>query len=221
VSIKPYYEHQGITIYHGDSRELVPLLGEISVVATDPPYGMNYASNRSPKHLQKGGVFGDDEFPSWVFGIEFSVAMFVFCRWDNLTDIPRPKSFIAWDKVSHGMGDLLHEFGRRWEGCAFYPGPSHKFNQRPVDVIQVPRVPAQKMVHPTEKPVDLLVRLLSCLRFDGMVLDPFMGCGSTLLASKAMGHKAVGIEIEERYCEIAAMRLSQDSLFYEEPSVAV
>src|SRR5258708_7558812 len=115
---------------------------------------------------------------------------------------PPPKSFIVWDKCRHGMGDLEHEFGRQWEGIAFYPGLGHSFTRRPIDLIRVPCVPPHALIHPNEKPPELFTPLL--LSHEGDVVDPFCGSGSVLRACKDLGRKAIGIEIEERYCEIAA-----------------
>ena len=207
---KPYYSHAGQTIYLGDCREILSELPKVDLVLTDPPYGMNYKSNWSPKHLQKGGIQNDSEFPLWVFDeVKYSDAMFVFCRWDNLQDLPKPKSFIVWDKCVHSMGDLNHEFGRQWEGCAFYPGEKHEFAKRPVDVIRAMRVAPDKMQHPTQKPTELLTPLISAHKSQ-TILDPFMGSGTTLVACKQLGRKGIGIEIEEKYAEIAALRLSQE-----------
>lgn len=122
---------------------------------------------------------------------------------------PLPKSFIAWDKGNHSMGDLEHEFGRRWEGCAFYPGPYHKFKKRPADLIIANRVNPISLKHPNEKPIHALTPLIDC-HVGETVLDPFMGSGTTLRAAKDLGRKAIGIEIEEKYCEIASKRLSQE-----------
>ena len=110
------------------------------------------------------------------------------------------------------MGDLKHEFGRRWEAVAFYPGPKHAFSRRPVDVIRCGGIPPAKLVHPTEKPVGAIEPLIACHKAK-TVLDPFCGTGPTLMAAKLCGVKAVGIEIDERWCEIAADRLSQKVLF--------
>jgi len=209
--VEPYYDHAGITIYHGDCREILPGLEPVDLVLTDPPYGIGYASARRKPHLRLGNVYGDDKFPLWVFEIKYSVALFIFCRWDTLAVLPAPKSFIVWDKGCHSMGDLNHEFGRQWEGIAFYPGTEHRFIKRPTDVIRVARMAPAKLIHPTEKPVMVLTPLIEC-HDARTILDPFMGSGTTLRAAKDLGRKAIGIEIEEKYCEIAAKRLSQEVL---------
>jgi len=204
-----YYEEKNpeIKIYCGDSQVIVPLLGTYDLVITDPPYGMDYQSAwRTDKSQWKDKIHGDKEFPMWIFEtLKPKNAMFVWCRWDNLYEIPKPKSFIAWDKKCHSMGDLNHEFGRQWEACAYYPGPEHKFLRRPVDVIRQAKVAPEHLVHPNEKPMAVYYPILES--HAGGVLDPFMGSGSTLMACKALSRPAIGIEIEPKYCEIAKKRL--------------
>jgi len=207
---KPYYEEKGITIYHGDCREILPHLPPVDLVLTDPPYGISYQSNHRVDWQRKPKIHGDEEFPMWIFeDIKPRVALFVWCRWDQMRLFPRPKSFIAWDKGNHSMGDLEHEFGRRWEGCAFYPGPEHAFRRRPADVIVANRVNPASLIHPNEKPVEAITPIIDS-HVGETILDPFMGSGTTLRAAKDLGRKAIGIEIEEKYCEIAAKRLRQE-----------
>lgn len=211
---KPYYrdERAGIVIYNGDAQAIVPDLPPTDIVLTDPPYGMDYQSAWRTDWQRKEKIHGDKAFPKWIFDVLHpNVAMFVWCRWNNLYEIPEPRSFIAWDKGNHSMGDLKHEFGRRWEACAFYPGPKHEFKKRPADVIQAPRVPPSSLVHPNEKPVEALTPLIDSHPGE-VILDPFMGSGTTLRAAKDLGRKAIGIEIEEKYCEIAVKRLAQEVL---------
>ena len=210
--MKPYYEQDGITIYHGDSEVMVPLLTLPELVVTDPPYGIDYQSNKRVTHQRMKKIRGDKEFPRWVLDIAPSIALFIWCRWDVLlANMPAPKSFIVWDKGVGAMGDVCHEYGRQWEGCAFYPGPDHAFLKRPCDIIRINKIPPAQLCHPNEKPSAAILPLIVAHRGD--VLDPFMGSGSTLVAAKALGRRATGIEVEERYCEIAAQRLSQGVLF--------
>jgi len=207
--MKPYYQDDTVTIYHGDCREVLPTLEPVDLVLTDPPYGIDYQSSRRIEWQRKAKLHGDDDFPLWLFDVLTpDIAMFVWCRWDVLLELPKPKSFIVWDKGNHSMGDLNHEFGRQWEGCAFYPGANHRFLFRPVDVIRCKRVAPEQLVHPTEKPVGAIIPLIRS-HPSKSILDPFMGSGTTLRAAKDLGRKAIGIEIEEKYCEIAAKRMSQ------------
>ena len=207
--LTPYYDKNGITLYHGDCREILPQLDvKVDLLLTDPPYGIDYQSTRRTAWQRKDKIKGDIEFPLWIFDYLPDKAMFIFCRWDNLSGLPKPKSFIVWDKQRHSMGDLAHEYGRQWEAIAFYPQPNHKFVGRPKDVISIPCIPACNLLHPNEKPVALIKTLL-VNNVGETVLDPFMGVGSTLLAAKSLNRKCIGIEIEEKYCEIAAKRCSQ------------
>lgn len=207
--MKPYYEDEAVQIFHGDCREVLPQLGPVDLVLTDPPYGINFQSAWRTEKQRKPKIHGDDEYPLWIFDeLRPRIALFVWCRWDVLSLLPRPASFIVWDKGVHSMGDLEHEYGRQWEGCAFYPGPGHSFTKRPIDVVRHMRIPPEALIHPNEKPVGVFKTLLRA-HPPGTILDPFMGSGTTLRAAKDLGRKAIGIEIEERYCEIAAERMAQ------------
>ena len=207
----PYYEADGITIYHGDCREVLPTLAGLwDLAVCDPQYGMAYQSNYRIVRLSK--IAGDDAYPVDVLQglIEASQrGVYAFCRWDNIKDLPPPKSLVVWIKNNWTAGDLEHEHGRQWEGICFYPGPQHRFLRRTPDVIDARRVPPTG--HPTEKPVAVLESIIAANEA-GTILDPFMGSGTTLVAAKNLGRKAIGIEIEERYCEIAAKRLAQGVL---------
>jgi site-specific DNA-methyltransferase (adenine-specific) len=207
--VKPYFEDKDVQIFLGDCRDILPSLPKVDLVLTDPPYGIDYQSARRTGPFRKDKIHGDDSFPSWIFEeLHPRIAMFVWCRWDNLRLLPPPKSFIVWDKGNHSMGDLKHEYGRQWEAVAFYPGPEHAFRYRPKDIMYFMRVDPMKLQHPNEKPIGAIVPLIDAHDGD-LILDPFMGSGTTLRAAKDLGRKAIGIEIEERYCEIAAKRMSQ------------
>ena len=199
-----------MTIYHGDCREIMAELGRFDLVVADPPYGMQFRSNyRLTRHAK---IAGDDFLPLDL--IEAAIekgdrAAYVFCRWDNLAEMPAPKSVLAWVKNNWSMGDLFHEHGRQWEACCFYAKERHEFIKRIPDVIFADRTGND--LHPTEKPESLMGQILRA-NVGETVLDPFMGSGTTLRAAKDLGRRAVGIEIEEAYCEIAARRMGQEVL---------
>jgi len=214
--MKPYYEHGGITIYHGDCREILPQLDPVDLVLTDPPYGMQYHSGYYKHGNPHKKIEGDTSYPIHVLEQCFRLArcsVMAFLRWDNIPDlISKPKSLIVWVKDNWSAGDLEHAYGRQWESIGFWPMKHHKFiNGRPADVIVCPRVHCTRFLHPTEKPVELLTKLI-CHNIGDIVLDPYMGSGPTLIAAKNLGRRGIGIEIEEKYCEIAAKRLAQEVL---------
>lgn len=210
--MKPYYERDGITIYHGDCREILPSLSA-DVVVTDPPFGMAYCSGWDARPIANDhDTTARDAFLSlWL-----PRPALVFGRWD----CPRPvgtRARIVWDKGEWpGMGDLGLPWGPSDEevyvlGNGFKRTPE---TGRDGSVIRVRRLPGSSLSHPNEKPAELLQRLLRKCP-PGIVLDPFMGSGTTLVAAKLEGRKAIGIEIEERYCEIAAKRLAQGALSFD------
>jgi site-specific DNA-methyltransferase (adenine-specific) len=179
----------------------------VDLIVTDPPYGMNFQSNyRKEKHRK---IDGDDCFPLWIFNAFFRIArngVYVFCRWDNLSSFPKPKSFLAWVKNNWSMGDLKHEHGRQWEGIAFYNMENHKFIKRIPDVIHAKRT--GNNFHPTEKPIDLMETIISS-NVGNLIFDPFMGSGTTGVACKNLGRNFIGFEKDATYFEIAKKRIEQ------------
>jgi len=203
-----FYHEPGppsITIYKGDCAEVMRLMDQVDLVVMDPPYGMNFQSNH--REVQYGKIHGDDKLP--IETIKFALAManrggYVFCRWDNIAEFPKPKSVLAWVKNNWSMGDLEHEHGRMWEACLFYAKAEHEFIERIPDVIKADRTGND--LHPTQKPVSLMTRIIRC-NVGQVVLDPFMGSGSTLVACKELKRTGIGIEIDEAHCHTAMMRL--------------
>ncbi len=196
--MKPYYEHDGITIYHGDCREVMPGLEPVGLVVADPPYGMGKAT---------WDVLMPPE--EWLPQARRFPTVAVFCGVRGLHDYPRPDWTGAWVRVASTQ--RAGRFGgfNNWEPVLIYGG--NKFDN---DVFSVPNIQDKAAAgHPTTKPEKLLRLMVHRLSPSGTVLDPFMGSGTTLRAAKDLGRKAIGIEIEERYCEIAAKRLGQGALF--------
>ena len=207
MTLKPYFQDKDVTIYHGDCREILPQLPKVDLVLTGPPYGINFQSNY---RIEKYSHIANDLFLP-VDLIEQAIlkatrAAYIFCRWDNLSLMPSPKSVLVWVKNNWSMGDLEHEHGRQWEAICFYAKEKHSFIKRIPDVVYSDRT--GNNLHPTEKPVELLGKLISANE-GSLILDPFIGSGTTLRAAKNLGRKAIGIEIEEKYCEIAAKRMAQ------------
>lgn len=196
------------TLYLGDCMEVMPTLGKVDAVVTDPPFGMSFLSNyRKPDTTHKA-IANDDnaELLQWVTELEVNHSKYIFCRWDNLYVVTKPKSVITWIKNNHSMGDLNHEHGRQTELCLLYTGVNHYFpKSRPTDVIKCART--GNVYHPTEKPVGLMGVIVSWTA--GTVVDPFMGSGTTGVACAKMGRKFIGIELDEGYFNIACKRIEE------------
>jgi site-specific DNA-methyltransferase (adenine-specific) len=171
---KPYFTDGMQTIYLGDCLEIIRYFNDNSfdLVITDPPYGINFRSNYRREKYDK--IIGDDQFPVEVLNRLFKIAkcaVYIFCRWENLYKLPKPKSVLAWVKNNWSMGDLKHEHGRQWEAICFYPQEDHKFVTRIPDIIYGNRT--GNILHPTEKPVSVISQLISA-NVSETILDPFM-----------------------------------------------
>lgn len=203
------------TLYLGDAREIVPGISYDSIVS-DPPYGMSFQSNRRGEQHRAIANDQDEALLIWSCNLRPRHSSYLFCRWDNLLSVPKPKSCVTWVKNVHSMGDLEHEHARQTEVALFYPGPDHDFPAgRPNDVIRAPKT--GNGYHPTEKPVQLMMAMVEWTR--GTVLDPFMGSGSTGVAAERLGRDFIGIEIDPDYFAIACRRIEdaqrQSDLFME------
>lgn len=207
LRIAPTWEDKdfGVQLYLADCMDVLPTLGKVDAVVTDPPYGMSFRSNhRSTKHMP---IANDDnsQLLRWACDLQVEHSKYVFCRWDNLKDVPKPRSLVTWVKNNWSMGDLNHEHARQTEAICFYPGDKHKFpGGRPTDVVMAARTDNKN--HPTEKPEALMRDV--CRWTIGTILDPFMGSGTTGVAAVQLGRRFVGIELEPRYFEIAVRRIS-------------
>ena len=208
--------------------------GSVDLVLTDPPYGINYASAWiKDKSKRLGGIMNDktpflDFIELALKKLKPSGAAHIFTRWDvqqtfidRITGVGgRVKNVCIWDKCSHGMGDLRSAYGSRYESILFVPGREFCFpGKRPQDIIAVAKVPATKLVHPTQKPVELVERLiLDTTRAGDVVLDPFMGSGTTAVACLKTGRNYIGFELDEGYHAIAQKRVADtvDELMAEE-----
>jgi len=175
----------------------------VDSVVTDPPYGMKFRSNhRKQKHADIDGD-QDARLLQHAVAIEADHSVYAWCRWDNLQDITKPRSLITWVKNNWSMGNLEHEHARQTEVCAFYPGKNHRWiNGRPTDFVQHDRTTND--LHPTQKPVALMAEVIGWT--EGVVYDPFLGSGTTLIAAEQLGRKCYGMEISPQYCDVIVKR---------------
>jgi site-specific DNA-methyltransferase (adenine-specific) len=195
--MKPYYEDGLVTIYHGDCREWMP---EADVVVTDPPYGIDFAGQPTKWQRRAGQEPEAWDVPFEDIGSIVDAAP-VVCIWGaNYYALPVSRGWLAWIKpdAPPSMGSI--EFA--WTNL--------DRNARHI-VYSIGATNAERVGHPTQKPLAVMRWTVAGMP-EGTVLDPFMGSGSTLVAAKSLGRKSIGIEIEERYCEIAATRCSQEVL---------
>lgn len=192
LDMKPYYQDEAVTIYHGDCREILPSLPKVDLVLTDPPY----------PDIDKGFA----QTPISILGT-LPCRQLIF--WSAVE--PFPLSFSAvhiWHKPN---GNSSQHYERVFERNGLRVCRVFRYAAILPNYTQF-RNECEN--HPTQKPRKLICDLMS--KASGvLILDPFMGSGTTLRAAKDLGRKAIGIEIEERYCEIAAKRMSQSVLDFE------
>lgn len=226
--MEPYWSDSQVTLYHGDCREVLASLPRplAHAVVTDPPFFMPAQPYAGRDEGWQRSWADTSILATWwgvmaealtratmpdghllVFCDDSSYPVFyppVYTRWPNI-------GCLIWDKGRPGMGTA-------WRGSseliiaargrsAYWTGGARG------SVLRFTPVSSANRVHPVDKPVALLRDLIEPITPPGaMVLDPFAGGGSTLLAARDLGRRAIGIELEERYCEQAARRLSQPVL---------
>ncbi len=203
--MKPYYEADGITIYHGDCRK-IGLPGD--VVITDPPYGLR-PINVTGYGRRRIRVTGDEtcDLTDWLLSV-WSGPAIVFGLWQRPPAGREAVRQLVWAKTRLGLSGSRLPWRNSHEVAWVY-GDSWRASDRGT----VWRTSHDNGAeHPTQKPLELMQWLVEAALPGWCVLDPFMGSGTTLVAAKNLGRKAIGIEIEERYCEIAAERLAQTVL---------
>lgn len=230
--MKEYYSHAGITIYHGDCREVIEQweglrTASFDLLLTDPPYGLGQGRKNkrggSGASVQMTGMFAgkpraasvdygddgdwDDAPVADIIPRLRSLTNRQIIFGGNFYELPPARCWLIWDKDNRGtdfadaemawtnLDRAVRLLTFRWNGMLQAPGVPHEFRQ-----------------HPTQKPEPVMRWALMQVPDARTVLDPFLGSGTTLVAAKRLGKTAVGIEREERYCEIAAQRLSQEVL---------
>ena len=221
--MKPYYQDDAVTLYLGDCLDILPRLPSVDLVIADPPYTLTMAS--SIKTSGWGDMMNSAVFYGQILQRTRKLtenkqgAVWVFNNWRGLPVLQkaaydvewRIESLLIWDKQWIGPGGSR---GLRpsYECVALFCHLDFQLSNRGLpDIWQSPYSSQRLHGHPAEKPEALISRLIQESGGD-IVLDPFAGSGTTLAAAKLLGKQAIGIEIEERYCEMIANRLAQQVL---------
>jgi DNA modification methylase len=206
-----YHQQDGIKIYCGDCAEVLPSLQPVDLVLTDPPYGIGEAAGKNKSRTKAAkakdyGVSHWDDAPVDIALIDVVIAKgrYAAIFGGNYYSLPPASCWLVWDKENSGdfadaelawtnYGTAVRLKRHMWNGML--------------------RKGREPRYHPTQKPLDVMKWAISkCPSKPRTILDPFMGVGTTLRAAKDLGIEAIGIEREERYCEIAVKRLAQGVL---------
>lgn len=226
--MKPYCEDEMVTLYHGDCLELADLWTCADVLVTDPPYGRAWRQGHLGGHSESqacGGIANDHstEVRDAALSLWGGVAI-VFG--DLMLEPPANTRLVAIYHKAAGMDGMRGAMGgvRRDVEAIYLVGPwssglggrSSVFATRSM-VSGSAGLVARHGGHPHTKAGNVMQELIQICP-PGIIADPFAGSGSTLVAAKALGRKSIGVELEERYCEIAARRLAQNVLDFGEPA---
>ena len=206
-----YYDHGGITIYHGDCREILPSLGRFDLLLTDPPYGIALDTSSRWDWLPDQERVANDEAPfdpGWLLGLDAPSVLWGANHYASR--LPDEKGWLAWDKATRNGLDLKQaEIEFAWTNCIARP---RCFRHMWSGAFRASERGTRW--HPTQKPVALMSWCLGLVPEAKLVVDPYMGSGPVAKACKARGLRYVGIELVEKYCEIAVERLAQESLLF-------
>jgi len=226
----PYYERDGITIYHGDCRDILPTLPPVDLVLTDPPYGVD--AKYGPSYDDSRDTYWEWFLPTLAEMRRIGKVVAFTHRVTSLKRIHDWDWVGAWTKPYAGGARIgnspilphwepiylygIHCLGvlGKWTPDVFEYNPDGSgASCGRIGRDRWQQADTEDVRHPTPKPIGLFRSLINVFTKDtDTILDPFMGSGTTLRAAKDLGRRAIGIEIEEKYCEIAVKRLAQEVL---------
>lgn len=219
--MKPYFQDSAVTLYHADARDVLPTLerGGVDLVLTDPPWGIGYKSGHNSSRKGRGleltrrdgnfaPIIGDDKpfDPSPLLKFPACILWGGHHFYDSL---PAGGTWFVWDKLD-GKASFPSGSDCEMAWCS-WKGPIRLFTHLWRGAMRAgeENIVNEQKKHPNQKPLALMRWCLQLRPADAMILDPYCGSGTTLVAAKSMGRKAIGVEIEERYCAISAKRLEQ------------
>ena len=207
--MKPYYQDDAVIIYHGDCREILPELPRHDLLLTDPPYGIGAGkegAGKGQRLMVEGGCDWDKQTVSGSLILLCIEAAKEACIWGgNYYTLPPCRGMLIWDKKQPMEWYSTAHFEYAWT--------TRNANAKAYRMSQVEVHSKMDKVHPTQKPIGLMQWCLGFFPDAQTILDPFAGSCTTGVAAKLEGRKATLIEMEERYCEIGARRMSQGVLF--------
>ena len=211
--LKPYYDIDGITIYHGDCREILPHLPKVDLVLTDIPFNVNL------NYLSYKDKLTDSQYSNvcreWFSAFKLVSDFFIVKSPTKTMPVVLPVFAdvlgYVWTVIQHSPNATSHGAFNLHLYTQYLIGG--KPLKRPNTDFFINTKQTQKSIHPAAMPIYPINRLLGWFTEQNhLLVDPFMGSGTTLVAAKQLGRKAIGIEIEEKYCEIAVKRLGQGVL---------
>lgn len=222
--MKPYYEDDLVTLYHGDCLEITAWL-EADVLVTDPPYGVDWKRGSTTWYARGGGkveqeietIAGDSDITARDSALKMwgDKPAVVFGSW-RVERPARVQHRLVWHKIGRNPGPTSAPwFSADEEIYVLGSGFTGKAHQSVYPTSENRALEPSKIGHPTPKPVGLMESLIEKCP-PGVVADPFAGSGATLIAARNLGRRCIGVEVEERYCEVVAKRLSQQAFDFAE-----
>lgn len=219
----PYYQDDLVTIYHGDARDVLPAVGRWDVVVTDPPYGVMFdGKNTKHTHRSGSGYRGLTDGPAYIDDVIVPIVTGLVADGRRAVITPGLRSMFRYPEpkavgsIFYPSGAGMGPWGFTCSQPIFYYGKdpylAASLGSRPDSFSSTESVD-ERIGHPCPKPIGTMRWLVVKASLPGeTILDPFMGSGTTLVAAKEMGRRAIGIELDEAYCEVAAQRCSQEVL---------
>jgi DNA modification methylase len=211
---RPYHEEPAVTIYHGDCRQIMPMLGRFDLLMADPPYGIGADKNtrantqhgkaKAPSRDYGAGDWDGKPVEEWAMMLARSICDKQVIFGGNYYALPPSKCWLVWDKENgeNGYADCELAWSNLDKAVRMKKHLWHGMLRKG----------GEDRHHPTQKPLEVIQWAILQAGDVETILDPWAGSGTTGHAAKNLGKKAVLIEREERYCEIAARRLAQDVL---------
>ena len=202
----PFYDRDGITIYHGDNRQILPLLEDYDLLLTDPPYGLGAKLVNGGKKewgiVRASNLEWDAQTaPEWMVQLAIEKSRWAILWGGNYYQLPPVRGWLGWDKMQeHSSG----HYELAWTNLEI---PTRMYRKSRVEAYS-----RMGKIHPTQKPEELMSWCINHAPEARTICDPWMGSGTTLVAAKQRGIRAVGIDVSAEYCQAAVDRLAQDVL---------